>query len=232
MDGTLPISIAQLQEIFKNLSQLDGTVGSPYEQREPEEAASIVDLTHLLDKLVSHYNGATDSSLGSDLSFDDSNLLEDIFFRMTKYYEIEQALQRGHAEELWTIFDDLADIYGFALFDADEDNDDFDEDEDDEDEDEDDDEDDEDERWHGGINDMVDELEMFDMGGEGITQNLLVTIFHDLLEHYKEDNTDANEEISEVRIADLADVFNHLAKLDGTLGSPFEQRDDDDIATI
>lgn len=40
------------------------------------------------------------------------------------------------------------------------------------------------------------------------------------------------EEIPEVRIADLKAVFDHLAKLDGTFGSPFEQEDEDDFATM
>ena len=79
---------------------MDGTVGSPFEQRDADEAAKIVDLTHVLDKVAYHFANASDSSLESDLKVDDTNALWWIFVKMAEYYKIEREMERGHADAL------------------------------------------------------------------------------------------------------------------------------------
>ena len=69
MDGNLPFSVEEFQNVFKPLAELAGTLGSPFEQRDGADSATIVDLTHVLDMLAAHFY-ESDKTLENDLSDD------------------------------------------------------------------------------------------------------------------------------------------------------------------
>ena len=90
MDGTLPVSISELDSLHKMLAELKGQSKlSPFATRDGTKAATIVDLTHIFDMLEVHFDGAEDPELPCDLSPKIKFELTKLFGKMTSYYEIE-----------------------------------------------------------------------------------------------------------------------------------------------
>lgn len=218
MDGTLPVSISELDTLHIMLAELDGQDKvSPYASRDGTKAATIVDVTHIFDMLVIHFEGAKGPNDPCDLDPKIKFELSKLFNKMSDYYGIEQMLDWEQSEDLWFIYDSLEDEFleGAEEHKGEKDDDD------------DDDFDDDDE-----LDEVLDDLANVDKGDEELDLPLLVESLQDLVEFYNEENTDTSIDIPELTIGDFKPVFKHLAKLDGTLGSPFEQREDDEMAKI
>ena len=111
MNGDLPFSIQELDNIHKQLAEIDGVVGSPFEQRNGADAAKIVDLTHVLDLLINHFLAA-DPTAPSDLNVTVSVDLALLFGKMADYYQIEDQLGYHRSSmDLWFIYGSLEDIF-------------------------------------------------------------------------------------------------------------------------
>ena len=90
MDGTLPISISELDNLHIMLAELEGqNKVSPYASRDGTKAATIVDVTHIFDMLVIHFEGAKSPEEPCDLSPKIKFELSKLFSKMSDYYEIE-----------------------------------------------------------------------------------------------------------------------------------------------
>ena len=111
MNGDLPLSISQLDSIHKQLAEIDGVEGSPFEQKNGSDAAKIVDLTHVLDMLINHFVEG-EPTASSDLEVDVSVDLAMIFGKMADYYQIEDQLgYHRYSMDLWFIYGSLEDIF-------------------------------------------------------------------------------------------------------------------------
>ena len=87
------------------------------------------------------------------------------------------------------------------------------------------------------LDQVVDYMTIQEMDGENFAKNDLKQIFLLISQHYEEAEKEAgddydNQIIYQITMSELKTVFSHLAYRDGSMGSPFEMRSDDDFATI
>ena len=109
MNEILPVKIGELKNVFGHLAYRDGSRGSPFEERHENEFASIIDLLHVLDKLVIHYSRVSDK-LQSDLTEEDSEALAEIFGEVAIFY-MQKDLTDQHAGDLFVVFDTLEEVF-------------------------------------------------------------------------------------------------------------------------
>mmetsp|Transcript_30669 Transcript_30669/g.37942 ORF Transcript_30669/g.37942 Transcript_30669/m.37942 type:complete len:198 (-) Transcript_30669:1156-1749(-) len=114
MEYDLPIKLSQLRYVYKTLALKDGVDGSYFNNRDIRESATIEDFTELLDELSQHFatKGGDDDDLG--LTQLEMKALEDMFERMQLFYAFDSADDIPFADELWPIYDSLAETFGEA----------------------------------------------------------------------------------------------------------------------
>jgi hypothetical protein len=107
----LPITVAQLRKVYFDLAETDGGSHMAFAGRKSEEAATIIDMTNLLDKLSYHYTTGSGEALMLPKS--DQSSLIDIFSTMADFYAFEvEDEDEPLQDELYLIYDELSELFG------------------------------------------------------------------------------------------------------------------------
>lgn len=89
---------------------------------------------------------------------------------------------------------------------------------------------DDDDRMFAYMFDLMEILEDVDMDAYALNSATLVDIFHDLSLFNDDAKRMSELEITGLKIGELKPIYKQLSRQDGTFGSPYEQRKDDEVA--
>lgn len=113
-DEKLPVTVDDLKQVYKDVAMLDNSTSNEFDGRNGNELATNLDLTILFDTLSVHYlDNFDDISESMLLAKKDDQALARIFINLSDYYLDGEGLELNPdaSEELWLIFDSLAEAY-------------------------------------------------------------------------------------------------------------------------
>ena len=108
-DEQLTVTISDIKTVLDRLANVDGLPVADLDGRNPDESATVEELTYLLDTLSQHY--ASGPGMIEDLDSYASASLVDIFETMEEYYTFDGSTQKD-AGDLWLLYDYLTEIFG------------------------------------------------------------------------------------------------------------------------
>lgn len=113
-DEKLPVTVDDLKQVYKDVATLDNSTSNEFDGRNGNELATNLDLTILFDTLSVHYSDNYDDISDSMLlAKKDDQALTRIFINLSDYYLDGEGLELNPdaSEELWLIFDSLAEAF-------------------------------------------------------------------------------------------------------------------------
>ena len=112
LEYALPIKVSELRYLYRTLALRDGTAEDYFDNRELTESATIDDMLELFDELAYHFELGTEGDL--DLNLQETKALADIFGRLELFYAFDAPEEVPDKEDLWPIYDQLAETFGQA----------------------------------------------------------------------------------------------------------------------
>lgn len=115
-DEDLPVTIGDLEKIYRHIETLDHTDYDEFKGRDKRDIAGTVELTILFDKLAEHYaSNGPDLTLfenGKDFSDKDDQALIDLFDQLTDYYGWGEGDDiNPWAGDLFMVYDALSEAF-------------------------------------------------------------------------------------------------------------------------